>query len=444
MSISSSITKQIGRYRWRICAVLFLATTINYIDRNVFSFTMLDTTFRHQMLGLPLDQPLTEADMAVFREKMSFLDSIFKYAYAFGFLLAGYMIDRIGVRRGYATSITGWSFAAIGHGLVHSVPGMAWARGLLGVGEAGNFPAAIKTVSEWFPKKERSFATGIFNAGANVGIILTALFVPLIIAFWGWRASFIVTGVIGILVLFWWLAVYRKPAEHPKLSAAELAYIQQDGSPDTEQPVKWRELVKYRATWAFAIPKFMTDAIWWFYLTWLPTFFNSNPAFPTKLDLKQVGIPFLVIYLISDFGSIFFGWLATRFIGMGWSVNKARKVTMLICACCVVPIVFASITSNIILAIALISLATAAHQGWSANLFTTVSDQFPRRAVGSVVGIGGLMGGLGGALLAAKVGFIINTGGYVPLFAIAASAYLLALVIMQVLSPRLETVRLAE
>jgi ACS family hexuronate transporter-like MFS transporter len=312
------------------------------------------------------------------------------------------------------------------------------------VGEAGNFPAAIKTVSEWFPKKERSFATGVFNAGANVGIILTALFVPLIIAQWGWRASFIVTGAIGILVLFWWLAIYRKPAEHPKLSAAELAYIQQDGSPDTEKPVKWRELVKYRATWAFAIPKFMTDAIWWFYLTWLPTFFNSNPAFPTKLDLKQVGIPFLVIYLISDFGSIFFGWLATRFIGMGWSVNKARKVTMLICACCVVPIVFASITSNIVLAIALISLATAAHQGWSANLFTTVSDQFPRRAVGSVVGIGGLMGGLGGALLAAKVGFIINTGGYVPLFAIAASAYLLALVIMQVLSPRLDTVQLAE
>jgi ACS family hexuronate transporter-like MFS transporter len=433
----------IGRYRWRICAVLFMATTINYIDRNVFSFTMLDTTFRHQMLGIPLGQALTEADLAVFREKMSFLDSIFKYCYAFGFLVAGWMIDRIGIRRGYATSITAWSIAATGHGLVHSVFGMAWARGLLGVGEAGNFPAAIKTVSEWFPKKERSFATGIFNAGANVGIILTAIFVPIIILHWGWRASFIVTGIVGTFVLFWWLAVYRKPHEHPKVTPAELAHIQQDGSPGTEKPVKWRELIKYRATWAFAIPKFMTDAIWWFYLTWLPTFFNSNPEFPTKVDLKQVGLPFLIIYLVSDGGSIFFGWLATKFIGMGWSVNKARKITMLICAVCVVPIVFASMTSSLTVAIALIALATAAHQGWSANLFTTVSDQFPRRAVGSVVGIGGLAGGLGGALLAAKVGFIINTGGYVPLFAIAASAYLLALLVLQILSPKLETVKLA-
>ena len=437
-----SSPRPLGRFRWRICAVLFLATTINYIDRNVFSFTMLDTTFRHQMLGLPLDQALTEADMALFREKMSFLDSIFKYCYAFGFLLAGYMIDRIGIRRGYAVGIGGWSLAAVLHGLVHSVPGMAWARGLLGVGEATNFPSAIKTVSEWFPKKERSFATGIFNAGANVGIILTALCVPFIISHWGWRASFIVTGAIGAFVLFWWLSIYRTPEEHPKLSKEELAHIRQDGPPDSGKPVKWRYLVSYRATWAFAIPKFMTDAVWWFYLTWLPTFFNDNKAFTEKLDLKQVGIPFLVIYLVSDGGSVFFGWLATKFIGMGWTVNKARKVTMLICACCVVPIVFASITSNIYVAIALIALATAAHQGWSANLFTTVADQFPRRAVGSVVGIGGLAGGLGGALLAAKVGAIINTGGYVPLFVIAGSAYLLALLILHTLSPKLATVEI--
>ena len=434
----------IGRYRWRICAVLFLATTINYIDRNVFSFTILDDTFRHQMLGLPLDQPLTESDMAEFRLRVSHLDAIFKYCYAFGFLLAGWMIDRIGIRRGYGTGITVWSVAAVGHGLVSSVPGMGLVRGLLGIGEACNFPAAIKTVSEWFPKKERSFATGIFNAGANVGIIVTAVCVPIIIAHWGWRASFIVTGAIGIFVLFWWLAIYRKPHEHPKVTPAELAHIQQDGSPDTEQPVKWRHLIPYRATWAFAIPKFMTDAIWWFYLTWLPTFFNSNPEFPVKVDLKQVGLPFLIIYLVSDFGSIFFGWMATKFIGLGWSVNRARKTTMFICAVCVVPIVFASMTSSLWVAIGLIALATAAHQGWSANLFTTVSDQFPRRAVGSVVGMGGLAGGLGGALLAAKTGFIINTGGYVPLFAIAASAYLFALLVLQVLSPKLETVKLPE
>jgi ACS family hexuronate transporter-like MFS transporter len=434
----------IGRYRWRICAVLFLATTINYIDRNVFSFTVLDPTFQHQMLGIPLDQPLTDGDRAEFRLRLSEMDAWFKYAYAFGFLLAGWLIDRIGVRRGYSTGIVVWSLAAVGHGLVSTVMGMKLARGLLGVGEACNFPAAIKTVSEWFPKKERSFATGIFNAGANVGIILTAIFVPMIILQWGWRASFIITGIIGVFVLFWWMATYRKPHEHPKVTPAELAHIQQDGLLVNETPVKWRELIKYKPTWAFAICKFMTDAVWWFYLTWLPTFFNSNPEFETKVDLKTVGVPFLVIYLISDFGSIFFGWLATRFIGMGWSVNRARKTTMLICAICVTPIVFASMTNSIVVAIGLIALATAAHQGWSANLFTTVSDQFPRRAVGSVVGIGGLAGGLGGALLAAQVGKIINAGGYAPLFIIAGSAYLVALLIMQVLTPKLAPVTLPE
>lgn len=434
----------IGRYRWRICAVLFLATTINYVDRNVFSFTMLDPVFRHQMLGLPVDQPLTPQDMVVFKERMGYLDACFKFAYAFGFLLAGWMIDRIGTRRGYATAITGWSAAAVAHGLVHGPVGMGVARAALGVGEAGNFPAAVKTVAEWFPKKERSFATGLFNAGANVGIILTAICVPWIIAHLGWRASFLITGAIGALVLFVWLAVYRKPAEHPRLSPAELAHIQQDGPAASEAPVRWRELVRYPATWAFAIPKFLTDAIWWFYLTWLPSFFNDNPAFTTKLDLKNVGIPFLVIYIISDFGSIFFGWLATRFIGAGWSVNRARKTTMLICALCVVPILFAAKTSSIVFAIALISLATAAHQGWSANLFTTVSDQFPKRAVGSVVGIGGMMGGLGGAALGASAGWIIGHVGYVPLFAIAAFAYLVALAVIQVLSPRLETIALKD
>jgi MFS transporter, ACS family, hexuronate transporter len=436
----------IGRYRWRICAVLFLATTINYVDRNVFSFTMLDTVFRHQMLGIPLDQPLTAQDMVVFKERMGYLDACFKFAYAFGFLLAGWMIDRIGTRRGYAAAITGWSIAAVGHGVVNTAGGMGVARAALGVGEAGNFPAAVKTVAEWFPKKERSFATGLFNAGANVGIILTAIFVPLIIASMGWRASFLITGSIGALVLFAWLAIYRRPEEHPKLSAAELAYIRQDTGTavQSEKPVKWRELFRYPATWAFAVPKFMTDAIWWFYLTWLPTFFNDNPAFDTKLDLKQVGIPFLIIYIISDLGSIFFGWLATRFIGLGWTVNRARKVTMLICALCVVPILFAAKTSSITFAIALIALATAAHQGWSANLFTTVSDMFPRRAVGSVVGIGGMMGGIGGALLGASAGWIIGHVGYVPLFAIAAFSYLLALIVIQLLAPRLDTVTLRE
>lgn len=433
----------VGRFRWRICAVLFLATTINYIDRNVFSFTMLDETFRHQMLGLPPGQPLAEGDLVTFKERMGYVDATFKFAYAVGFLLAGYLIDRVGTRRGYTISIAGWSVAAAGHGLVGSIAGMSIARFLLGIGEAGNFPAAIKTVAEWFPRKERSFATGLFNAGSNVGIILTAVLVPLIIVHLGWRASFLITGSIGILVLFAWLALYRPPEDHPKLSAAELAYIRQDGAPAaSERNVRWRDLVGFRETWAFAVAKFMTDAIWWFYLTWLPSFFNDNPAFTTKLDLKQVGLPFLVIYIVSDLGSIFFGWLATRFIGLGWTVNRARKTTMLICALSVVPILFAARTSSVAIAVGLIALATAAHQGWSANLFTTASDLFPRRAVGSVVGIGGMMGGLGGALLGASSGWIIGHVGYVPLFAIAASAYLVALAILQVLTPKLEPVRL--
>lgn len=427
-----------------ICAILFVATTINYIDRNVISFTMLDDGFRRTMLGLPDDAAIGAPEMAAFKEKMGHVDAAFKFAYALGFVLAGWMIDRLGTRRGFSISITLWSVAAILHGFVKSVTGMVWARFALGIGEAGNFPASIKSVAEWFPRKERSFATGLFNAGANVGIILTAACVPWIIGVWGWRASFIITGALGFIVLAFWLIAYYKPEAHPKVSAAELAYIRSDNEEDNGKKVKWSVLWPFRATWAFAIGKFLTDAVWWFYLTWLPSFFNDNAALETKLDLKTVGIPFIVIYLISDFGSIFFGWLATKFIGLGWSVNRARKTTMLICALCVVPIFFASMTSSIVVAIALIALATAAHQGWSANLFTTVSDMFPKRAVGSVTGIGGMFGGIGGALLAYFAGSIIAVSGYWPLFVFASIAYLLALVIIQLLVPRLEPVKIAD
>lgn len=431
-----------GHYRWVICAILFVATTINYVDRNVLSFTMLDDHFRRTMLGLGEGGPLDAAQMALFKERMGYVDAAFKFAYAMGFVIAGWMIDRLGTRRGFSISITVWSIAGIAHGFVNSVLGMCGARFALGLGEAGNFPASIKSVAEWFPRKERSFATGLFNAGANVGIILTAACVPLIVAAMGWRASFIITGALGFVVLVLWLVFFFRPEAHPKVSAGELAYIRSDGEEDSGKSVRWAHLIPYKATWAFAIAKFLTDAVWWFYLTWLPSFFNDNAALTTKLDLKSVGIPFIVIYLISDFGSIFFGWLATRFIHLGWSVNRARKTTMLICALCVVPIFFASMTSSIVVAIALISLATAAHQGWSANLFTTVSDMFPKRAVGSVTGIGGMMGGIGGALLAAVAGKVIGVAGYWPLFIFASGAYLLALVIVQILAPRLEPVKL--
>ena len=434
----------VGRYRWRICAILFLATTINYVDRNVLSFTMLDDAFRRTILDLPASAALGDPEIAVFKERMGYVDAAFKFAYALGFVIAGWMIDRLGTRRGFSISISVWSISGILHGFANSFGGMSVCRFLLGLGEAGNFPASIKSVAEWFPRKERSFATGLFNAGANVGIILTAACVPLLVAHFGWRASFIITGALGFTVLGVWLLSFHRPESHPKLSPAELAYIRSDSEPDSGRPVKWRVLLPFKATWAFAIAKFLTDAVWWFYLTWLPSFFNDNAALETKLDLKSVGLPFIVIYLISDGGSIFFGWLASKLISHGWSVNRARKFTMLICALCVVPIFFASMTSSLVLAIALISLATAAHQGWSANLFTTVSDVFPKRAVGSVTGIGGMMGGIGGALLAAIAGKVIAVAGYWPLFIFASCAYLIALAIVQMLAPKLEPVRLAE
>jgi ACS family hexuronate transporter-like MFS transporter len=280
----------------------------------------------------------------------------------------------------------------------------------------------------------------VFNAGANVGIIATALAVPWMTIEYGWRVSFIVTGLLGFVLLIFWRAVYQTPEKHPKLSKEELEYIESDKEPETAK-IPWSKVITYKQTWAFAIGKFMTDPIWWFYLTWLPDFFNSNEALDQKLDLKSIGIPFLVIYLVSDAGSVFFGWVATRLINAGWSVNRARKVTMLICGLCVVPIVFASITNNIYLAIALIALAAAAHQGWSANIFTLSSDMFPKKAVGSVVGIGGMMGAVGGTLFAAAAGVIRVKFGYIPLFIIAGSAYLVALLIIQMLAPKLEPIK---
>jgi MFS transporter, ACS family, hexuronate transporter len=436
--------KRVGNYRWRIVALLFLATTINYIDRNVLSFTMIDDTFRADMLGLGSGAALTQADHNYFKEMMGYVDAAFKFAYALGFLLVGFLIDKIGTKKGYSLSIFVWSCAGVFNAFVNSLAGLSATRFVLGLGESGNFPSAIKTVAEWFPKKERSFATGIFNAGSNVGIIATALAVPWITITYGWRASFIVTGLLGFVLLFFWMKMYKTPENHPNVTQAELDHIRSDQDEQAEAndaKIPWRKVITFRQTWAFAIGKFMTDPIWWFYLTWLPDFFNSNEALDQKLDLKSIGIPFLIIYLVSDAGSILFGWISSKLIQMGWSVNKARKTTMLFCGLCVVPIVFASTTSNLYLAIALIAIATSAHQGWSANIFTLTSDMFPKKAVGSVVGIGGMMGALGGTLFAAMAGVIRVKFGYVPLFIIAGSAYLLALLVIHLLVPNLERVK---
>jgi ACS family hexuronate transporter-like MFS transporter len=313
-------------------------------------------------------------------------------------------------------------------------------RFFLGLGEAGNFPASIKTVAEWFPKKERALATGIFNSGTNVGALVTPLVVPWVTLHWGWKWAFIFTGLTGFFWLFWWWSAYRSPEEHPRLSPAEMAHIRSD-PPERITPIPWRKLIPHRQTWAFALGKFMTDPIWWLYLFWIPDFFSRNHG----LDLKSIGLPLVVIYLVADVGSIGGGWLSSSLIKRGWSVNAARKTAMLVCALAVVPIVFASKASSLWMAVGLVSIAAAAHQGWSANLFTLTSDMFPRRAVGSVVGFGGMAGAVGGMFISIVVGEILQrTGSYVLILLMAGFTYLAALGVIQLLAPSLRPPALDE
>lgn len=438
-----SLTKP-TTYRWRICALLFLATTICYVDRNVLSFTMIDDNFRREMVGLPAGAVLTDTDVARFKELMGYVDGAFKAAYAIGFLIVGYFIDRIGTKRGFSISLLIWSLAGVATSIVNSVLGLSIVRSVLGIGESGNFPSSVKAVAEWFPKRERSLAAGIFNAGANVGIILTALAVPYITLRYGWRTAFVLTGALGFAVLSLWLLIYRLPAAHPSVSAAELAHIQSDPDAGDRRRIPWAEMFRHRQTWAFCAGKFFADPIWYFYLTWLPDFFNSNESLDHRLDLKHIGLPFLFIYIVSDLGSIFFGWLSSRLIQSGWSVNKARKLTMLICALCVVPIIFAASTHSIYLAVGIIALAAAAHQGWSANNYTLASDMFPKQAVGSMVGIGSMMGAISGTIFAASTGIIRVRFGYLPLFIIAGTSYLIGLLCIHLLAPKLDPVKLEE
>ncbi len=413
-----SLGARIGRYRWGICALLFFAATINYIDR--------------QVLGIL--KPTLQTEIGWSELDYSWIVFAFQTAYALGLLAVGGLMDRFGTRKGFSLALVVWSLAAMAHALVSSVMGFGIARFMLGLGESGNFPASIKTVAEWFPKKERAFATGIFNAGTNVGVIAASLMVPAITLAWGWRWAFILTGAIGFIWLIFWLALYRKPEDHPKLSPAELAYIQSDPM-DSATRIPWLRLFPHRQTWAVAIGKFMTDPIWWVYLFWLPDFLHKRHG----LNLKDFGPPLVVIYLIADIGSVAGGWLSSTLIRRGRTINAARKTAMLVCALCVVPIIFASQTSNLWVAVLLIGMAAAAHQGWSANIYTIASDTFPRCAVGSVVGIGGMAGAVGGMLISLVVGKILeSTGSYVPIFIIAASAYLLALLVIHLLAPRLE------
>ena len=420
---------KIGNFRWIICGVLFLATTVNYIDRQVISL------LKPMIVSWPGWSELEYGRVI----------SFFQIAYAGMMIFAGAMIDRIGIRKGFIIAITFWSLAAMGHAISGSVASFILWRVLLGLGEAANFPASIKTVAEWFPKSQRALATGIFNSGTNIGAFVTPFAVAWILTTLGsWRWVFILTGALGFGWLIIWLFTYKRPEEHPKVSKGELAFIQSEPEEKIEK-TPWFPLFKYKQTWAFAIGKFMTDPIWWVWLFWVPGFLHKK--FHVNItDMKTMGISLVVIYTMASLGSIAGGWLPAFLIKRGWSLNAARKTAMLICGLCVIPVVGAAYTHQIWVAVLLIGLACGGHQGWSANIFTLTSDMFPKRAVGSVVGIGGAAGGIGGFFIANIVGFILNKnpGNYLPIFLAAASMYVSALLIIHLIVPKLETAKLAK
>ncbi len=412
---------RVSHFRWTVCALLFFATTVNYIDRQVLG-----------ILAPELQRIIGWSEV-----EYGYIVTAFQTAYAIGLLIFGRLIDRFGTKLGYFAAILIWSIAAMAHAAARSAFGFGVARFALGFGEAGNFPSAIKAVAEWFPKKERALATGIFNAGTNVGAVIAPAVVPWITIVFGWPAAFLVTGGVGFLWVFFWLALYDLPEKKKSLSPDELSYILSDQAEPEPQKIGWLSLLKYRQTWAILIGKFMTDPIWWFYLYWLPKFLNAKFG----LGLTKLGLPLVAIYVIADIGSIGGGWLSSSLIKKGWSVNRSRKTVMLICALCIVPIMSASRASEVWVAVLLIGLAASSHQAWSANIFTYASDMFPKKAVGSVTGLGGMAGAIGGMLFSASAGYILEwTGSYLILFLISGSAYLLALGLIQILVPRLEPV----
>jgi ACS family hexuronate transporter-like MFS transporter len=413
-------------YRWTICALLFLATTINYIDRQILS-----------LIKPILDQQLGWTDL-----QFGIVNSVFQGVYGIGLLMFGWFVDRFGPRIGYAISIAAWSLAAMGHAFVSSVSGFVMARAALGLGEGGNFPSAIKATTLWFPKRERAFATSIFNSGANVGAIVAPAVVPWIAYSYGWQMAFIAAGIAGLLWLLLWLPFYNNPEISKRVSKSELDIINSDR--ETEQAtsrISWSDLLRYRQTWSFLVAKFLTDPVWWFFLIWLPDFFKKT----RDLDIKQSWVHLVTIYSIVTVLSIFGGWITGYLNRQGWSVTKARKAGLFSFAICVLPIFFVTDTSDWI-AVILIGLAGAAHQAWSANLYTTVSDMFPKYAVASVIGIGGLAGAIGGMLFPIFSGWLLDafktqgnvTGGYAILFGICALAYIITFAIHHMLAPKFE------
>ena len=412
----------VGRYRWRICTLLFFVTTLIYLERQVLG-----------VLAPELERVIGWDEIQYGNIVMAF-----QMAYALGMLLSGRFLDVVGPRIGYALAIAVWTLATSGQSLARSVLAFAIARFVLGLAEAPNFPAAIKTVAEWFPNKERALATGIFNSGANIGAIVAPATAPWVAAHFGWQWAFVFLGVLSAIWIVPWAVTYRQPERHPRLSATELAYIQSDPQEPAVR-VPWVRLVPHRQTWAFLVGKFLTDPIWWFFLYWLAKFLNQQYG----LTRTGLGWPLVIVYTGSMVGSVCGGWLPAKFLKMGWSLNGARKTAMLICAVAVLPVTFAATGGKLWLTVALVSLATAAHQGWSANLFTLPSDTFPKQAVASVVGIGGFGGAVGGMLIATLTGLVLErTHSYVPMFVMASLAYLVAIAIIHLVLPTLERANL--
>jgi MFS transporter, ACS family, hexuronate transporter len=438
MMQETTVRPPMSQYRWTICGLIFFATTINYLDRSVISLLKndLEKTFNW-----------SESDY-------SNIVIAFQLSYAIGLLLAGRIIDRVGTKWGYALALFFWSFAAMGHAAVKSSIGFLIARVGLGLTEAGNFPAAIKTIAEWFPRKERALATGIFNAGVNIGAIIAPLIVPPIAIYWGWQWAFLITGAIGLSWLFFWFRFYDIPQRQKRLSLKEYDYIHQDADESVNDiidikavaPVPILKLLSFRQTWAFIAGKFLSDPIWWFYLFWLPAFLKAEYG----LEKTAVMLPVALVYTISAVGSVFGGWLPLYFIRLGWPVFRARKTSMLFYAICALPVVFAQYLGslNMWYAVLIIGFATAAHAAWSANIFTTVSDMFPKKTVGSVTGIGGMAGALGGVLFSKMAGLLFDhyksaghlQTGYYIMFFICGFGYLVGWLIMHLLVPKMKKV----
>jgi ACS family hexuronate transporter-like MFS transporter len=430
----SESSKTIGKYRWTICALVFFATTINYLDRQVIS----------------LLKPILEKEFNWSEIDYSNIVIAFQLSYAIGMVGFGRIIDKIGTKLGYALSLLVWSFAAIAHAFARSTFGFAAARSSLGLSEAGNFPAAIKTVAEWFPKKERALATGIFNSGANVGAIIAPIVVPWMAINWGWQTAFIVTGGIGLTWLIFWFILYEVPAKQKRLSKVEYDYIHSDAEEifDDKETVSWTKLLGFRQTWAFVAGKFLTDPIWWFLLFWLPSFLDKEYG----MKGTQVSIPIALVYSMTCIGSIGGGWLSSFMIQKGWSINRARKTSMLFFAVCVVPVIMAQAIGKINpwFAVLVIGIAASSHQAWSATLFTTASDMFPKKALGSIVGLGGMAGAIGGILLSRLTGVLLDhykTLGHIKtayyiLFIFSGLAYITAWVIFNILAPKMKSVEI--